>query len=165
VFSDLAAWIHATIIAPRMPPRYGVEAWRLPNAPIRICTHEENDMLQLIMPWFPKIFHRMSLSSELTCCMNEPPDLPSGLPITSTAAFPFVLDSESVHDADATADCLTQSDNPVQTTHLGGCRPSPCRGRRGCTWRPWTGCSAPRRSSRPASGARCPACVVINHGM
>ena len=29
------------------------------------------------------------------CWMSEPPDLPSGLPITSIAALPFVFDSAS----------------------------------------------------------------------
>ena len=57
--------IHMAMTTPRIPPRYGVEADKEPKVPIKIC------------------------------CKKDPPDLPKGLPMTSTAALPLVFDSES----------------------------------------------------------------------
>mmetsp|Transcript_10821 Transcript_10821/g.43814 ORF Transcript_10821/g.43814 Transcript_10821/m.43814 type:complete len:241 (-) Transcript_10821:882-1604(-) len=63
--SEPTARIHVVVATSRMPPRYGVDAASEPNDRMRAC------------------------------CSSEPPDLPSGPPITSTAALPLVRVSGS----------------------------------------------------------------------
>mmetsp|Transcript_26325 Transcript_26325/g.39099 ORF Transcript_26325/g.39099 Transcript_26325/m.39099 type:complete len:119 (+) Transcript_26325:592-948(+) len=62
---EFAALNHQKIKPPSITARYGVAAARLPTLKMRNC-------------W-----------------INEPPLFPSGLPMTSTAALPFVLESWS----------------------------------------------------------------------
>mmetsp|Transcript_20086 Transcript_20086/g.59649 ORF Transcript_20086/g.59649 Transcript_20086/m.59649 type:complete len:326 (-) Transcript_20086:810-1787(-) len=65
MFREAAALIHISTMTMRMAPRYGVEAAREPKPMI------------------------------MNCWMRAPPDLPSGLQMTSMAALPLTLTSSS----------------------------------------------------------------------